>query len=433
VGWFDDVVDTVTSTASSVYQGASNVVNEGAAIVNQGVDAVTSTASDTYDAAASSVSNWLGSGADTSDAATAGGGSALHRDEPDSLWGQIGQTVGDFGRGVQQEGLGGILDPTGAVDRQRAQRELSDRFQVVGDDHEGPRNHNQVTQAEYERIARTFSDVRMGRGDLTLDTSGFNNAEDAQQYREGAMVNIADMMMTTAGRDQISTMSNNVLRDDNGEARTNWLGMEQHRHTTIQPYFQEEEHWWQRLGGDLFGRDASQLGTDNAFAAPVDGSAMSRNADGTRGEGTDVNIQWNPGVGLGARSDVILAHEMEHALHETQGTMARGRFSGAGPDATYVDENGNVGINNFERQAVGLSRTDTPGGVPAGGHYPGDPDGCTENTYREQRNQLGLGDRFLPRTDYTSLPGQAATDAELQGAWAAHRAAQPAPLPGPTP
>ena len=100
---------------------------------------------------------------------------------------------------------------------------------------------------------------------------------------------------------------------------------------------------------------------------------------------------------------------MEHAIHETQGTMATGQLGGTGPDQTF---------QNFERQAVGLTRSDSP----SGGHYPGDPDGCTENTYRDERNQLGLGERWLPRTSYSTLPGQAADDAALQAAWDAHRA-----------
>jgi hypothetical protein len=421
MGWFDDAVNTVSSTAGSAYNAASEVVSDTAG-------AVSDAASSTYNAASTSVSNWLGSGPNTHDAATAHGGDPLHHDQPDSWWGRVGQTVGDLGRGVQQEGITGVLDPTGMVDRQEAQRDLSDRFQVVDDDFVGPRNHNQVTQAEYERIAHTFSDVRTGRGDLTVDASGFNNGGDAAAYREGAMVNIADMMMTTSGRNQVTSMSNNVALDDAGNARTNFLGMDEHRHTTISPFFKEPEHWYEHI----LGQDASQLRTDNANAVATDGNAMMRNADGTRGQGSDVNIHWNPNAPLGARADVILAHEMEHARNETQGTMARGTFTvGTEADATYVDRHGNQGIANYERQAVGLSRSDTPGGVPAGGHYPGDPDGCTENTYREERNQLGLGDRFLPRGQYTSLPGQAANDAELRAAWDAHRAAQPAPLPAP--
>lgn len=378
-----------------------------------------------------SVSDWLGSGPQTSDAATARGGSDARAERPASLWDRIGQSVGDLGRGFSQEGIGGLMDISGMLDRQQAQRDLSDRFQVVGDDFVGPRNHNQVSQAEYERIARTFSDIRTGRGDLTIDSSQFNNDADAARYRQGTMNNIADMMMTTAGREQIYGMSNNVLRDDEGNSRRGLFGVEMpfnlgteiHRQTTISPLFSNP--------GDATQRDWAHLRTDNGYADPEHSDRMQRNADGTRGTGTDVNIRMNPMDILGLRSDVVLAHEMQHAMHETQGTMARGVYDtatgGQGPDATYqnTDDQGNVistGINNWERQAVGLTRTD----VPSGGHFPGDADGCTENTYREQRNQLGLGDRFVPRTDYTSLPGQAGPTDDLDQLWANHRAAQAA-------
>ena len=62
------------------------------------------------------------------------------------------------------------------------------------------------------------------------------------------------------------------------------------------------------------------------------GGGSDRAADGTRGTGGDVDIIWNPGAndigGQGARSDLILAHEMEHAINQSQGTQADGYFGG---------------------------------------------------------------------------------------------------------
>lgn len=362
-------------------------------------------------------------GPDTHDAATARGGTALAAGET-SLLGSLGQTVGDLTRGVSQEGLGGLLDPTGMMDRQAAQRELSSRFTVVGDDFTGPRGHNQVSQAEYERIAHTFSDIRLGRGDLTVDTSQITDPAQARTYRDGAMVSIADMMMTTSGRRQIENLSNNVMRDDAGQARHGVPGQdpttlpfgleamlpETHRHTTIRPLFNDTNG-----DGNLTndGHGAADYFNGNAFAdaegangerGAIDTSGRGRwSRDATtnaRGAGTNSTIWWNPTASVGScnRADVILAHEMQHAFHETQGTMARGTYvdpSGASPDSGR--------IANFERQAVGLSRSDTPGGA---GHYPGDSDGCTENTYRAERNQLGLGDNFAQRTRYSgTMPG----------------------------
>ncbi len=193
------------------------------------------------DEAATSVNSWWGA-ANTADAVTADTANAhAVAAQPDSLWGQIGQGVGDLGRGVMQEGLGGLLDPTGMLGRQQAQRDLADRFQVVDGDSSEPRRDNQVTQAEYERIARTFSDVRMGRGDLTVDASSFdgtNAATEAADYQQGAMDQIANMMMTQAGRKQIENLHDNVLLDDHGDSRASWWESDTHHHTTIErtPY-----------------------------------------------------------------------------------------------------------------------------------------------------------------------------------------------------
>ena len=365
------------------------------------------------------VNDWLGQGADASGAVTAAGaGQHAAAAQPESWWGRLGQGIGDIGRGFEQEGLSGLLDPSGMIDRQQAQRDLSTRFQVLPDDFVGPRLSNQVSQAEYEQIAHTFSDVRMGRGDLRVDGSTFDGANadtERANYEQGAMDEVANMMMTTSGRRQIDNLSDNVLRDDAGDARRSlWgLGPEQHHQTTIVPLFGTQtvnpDGTTSYADPGAGNHTAANLRTDNGYADAVDRTAMLRQADGSRGDGTDVNIRWNPDTHLGARSDIILAHEMEHTINETQGSMATGTLGGAGPDA---------GFQNWERQAVGLTRSDSP----TGGHYPGDPDGCTENTYRSERNQLGLGERWLPRERYGHLPGQAANDADLDAAWNRHNA-----------
>jgi len=347
------------------------------------------------------VGDWLGHGPNTSDAATAapGEGPAAESQRPAGLFGRIGQTIGDLGRGLSQEGLGGLLDPMGMLDRQQAQRELSNRFQVVGPDFEGPRNHNQVSQEEYQEIARTYSNIRMGRGDFTMDT-GNMAPEQAQQWRNGMMNSVADMMMTTAGRRQVMGISNNVLLGDDGKPRLDADGNQIHRHTTMRP--------------DI--ADDGSLVTDNAGVGVANGmndddKFLRYDADGNvtgRGMGTDANLFINPNLQVDGcnRTDVILAHEMQHVQNRTQGTMVRG---------THNEENGegDAGTNRRERQAVGL-----PNNAPSGGHYPGDSDGCTENTYREQRNQINPNERLLPRTAYDAwLPGSAGTNQENEEAW----------------
>ena len=376
---------------------------------------------DWYNDAAESVSSWLGSDAPTRDAATArpGEGNATDAHDPDSLWGEIGQTIGDIGRGVSQEGLGGVLHPFGMLDRQQAQRDLSNRFSVVDDDFIGPRQHNQVTQSEYEEIARTYSNIRMGRGDFTMDASEIEDETERQQWEDGMMNSVADMMMTTSGRRQVMNISNNVLVDDNGDARLDDDGDEIHRHTTMRPDFEDDGSLVTDNAG--VGRAGSNPNSEAFYQLDENGNP------GQRGMGTDANLFINPNLQVSDcdRTDVILAHELQHVQNRTQGTMIPGQHTSVG-DIDAPDQ----GLNIRERQAVGL-----PTGF--GGHYPGDADGCTENTYREERNQLNPDERLLPRTNYrsrrdtdgniieSSVPGQAGTVEENEEAWRQYHASRP--------
>lgn len=354
----------------------------------------------------------------TQDAATAHGGAPAQAPQPHDPLSQIGQTVGDLGRGLAQEGLAGLLDPVGMMDRMQAQRDLSDRFQVVPDDFVGPRNHNQVSQAEYERIAATYSDIRLGRGDLTINTSEMTDAGQIQRYRAGAMSSIADMMMTTAGRDQIFNMSNNVAHDDAGNARLDASGNPIHHHTTIRALYNDTNNddnltndghtEADYYNGNAFADAAGAHGENGAIDTSGRGRWSRDVATGARGQGTDSTIWWNPTASVDDchRADVVLDHEMQHAMHETQGTMARGQYGGTGPDRN---------INNFERQAVGLDHHGdsqvAPWSGPFGIQIPShwfDDAGSPENVYRQQRNELGLGDNFLQRPNYSGrMPGQA--------------------------
>ena len=283
----------------------------------------------------------------------------------------IKQFGGDLINGVSQEGLGGLLDPVGMMDRQAAQRELADRFQVVGDDFVGPRLPNQVSQAEYERICGMYSDIRLGRGDLTIDPSALGTPEEQQAYRDGAMGDIANMLQTQNGRDLITRMHNNT-------PQTDAAGNPVHRHTTMVP---------------LLAADGTRDLT-NGYAAPDGpGSTRTVNADGTlgaAGAGTDVHIRYNPGVNIGDaypqlttggnnpwlgdfRSDVLLMHEMNHAMHQTAGTGDPTQVTATDNplNATDPEMANDAGIRRIEHQAVGLGR------------YANDP--MTENAYRAER------------------------------------------------
>lgn len=222
------------------------------------------------------------------------------------------QTIADFGRGLAQEGLSGLLDPMGMLDRVDAQRDLAERFQVVPDDYAGPRLPNTVTQSEYQGIAHTYSDIRLGRGDLTIDaghadsdTGGVLDATRQATYRQGALDDIAALMQTASGRAEIEQLHNNAPQGT-------------HQHTTIVPLLNADNTY----------------DTTNGYAEPQ-GNGSSLDENGARGAGTDVHIRINPGVNIWnndpqnatnpwaeqTRSDVLLAHEMGHAIQQTAGTQ----------------------------------------------------------------------------------------------------------------
>jgi hypothetical protein len=152
-----------------------------------------------------------------------------------------------------------------------------------------------------------------------------------------------------------------------------------HHHTTLRPLHQDANG-----NGDRSDDNAAPFDRTNAIADWGANEALTyRDAAGNRGAGTDVDIRINPGspiTGTTSPSDVILAHEMAHAMHETQGTMAPSTtVGGTGPDRN---------VAQYEHQAAGL------------GAYASDPN--TENAYRRER--IALGAPLTMRTSYSVLP-----------------------------
>ncbi len=487
--WLDDAastvggavsgaVDTVTDTASSAYNTASNAVSSA-------TDWAGEKAHDAQAAAKSAVSwagdkvndaeNWVGNKASDAakwaghkydagkkavgDAASWAGGKVndaekwLGKQAHDaSDWASkkwnagekwAGEKyndakgwLGDYGKGIGQEGLGGLFDPSGAVDRQRSQRELADRFTVLGEGETAPAGaaSNVVSQEEYQKIARMYSDIRRGRGDLTIDTGSIDGKDAAAKYgmtadayKQGALNDVVSLMQTKSGRHEIEHLHDNPLANDDGSARDGWWGIGQtHHHTTIKPLLTNDDP--STPGVD----EGGKMDRTNGYASPVGGDPnRAVNADGTlgaRGAGSNVDILYNPGVNVGDafssfkpgspwlsgfRSDVILAHEMNHAINQTQGTLdprAVGATDNAANatdpdmawDASYRDKNGNPLLRR-EHQAVGI------------GKYAGTD--MTENAYRAERKdmadkgavgQLSTDGSLGQRTTYVPRSGPAA-------------------------
>lgn len=296
------------------------------------------------------------------------------------------------------------VDPV-AEDRKKAATELAARFEVVADDFKGERLSNQVTKAEYEKICATYSDIRLGRGDLTIDASKYRSKKDQEAYKSGAMTDIASLLQTEAGRALVYGLHDNATqKDENGDPI--------HRHTTLTPLL----------------NDDGTVDVTNGYAAPEDygGDAkVGRDGKLTPGAGTDVTIAYNPGVNVGDaykeyqeanpwlagfRSDVILMHEGNHALMMTHGTCDPRTVQRTDNQANRKDplmaQDAASRISRTEHQAVGI------------GLYANDP--MTENAYRAERRALGeagakglvAGDAELTqRLSYTPSAGRAAVPA----------------------
>lgn len=263
-----------------------------------------------------------------------------------------------------------------AEDRKKAATELSDRFEVVADDFEGERLSNQVTAAEYEKICATYSDIRLGRGDLTIDASKYTSKKDQDAYKAGALTDIASLLQTESGRALVYGLHDNATQKDAD-------GNPIHRHTTLTPLL----------------NDDGTVDKTNGYAAPEGwGGDATVNRDGTltAGEGTDVTIAYNPGVNVGEaysdywdanpwlagfRSDVILMHEGNHALMMTTGMCdprtVQKTDNAANTKDPLMAQDARSRISRTEHQAVGI------------GLYANDP--MTENAYRAERNALAEG------------------------------------------
>jgi hypothetical protein len=275
--------------------------------------------------------------------------------------------------GVSQEGIGGIFDYGGMMDRQNAQDELRSRFDVrsAEDMPLFSLAGNVVSDDQYQDIARQWSDIRLGRSDIKIDTSGMTDAE-ATTFQGDTMSDLADMMQTRSGRGMLGALGNQ--KDDHS--------------TTI------------------------TRRTDNQNAS-ADAADPSKRGLWSNGTGTDATVNYMPGdaggmrptgmaeTWLPVRSDVTLMHEMAHAYHIAHGSMSTGTVSST--EAVHADD---VGIQNFEYQAAGL------------GSHASDP--YTEQMYRLERMLIGMGntgerntggvtDDAMPfRTSYVWHPAPAA-------------------------
>jgi hypothetical protein len=286
-----------------------------------------------------------------------------------------GSFLSDWASGIGRDGISALFDPRGAVDREQTRRELADRFQIRGAD-DAATAENQVTDAEYDRIVRTYSDIRLNRSDIQFNTEGLSE-DDATAYRGNMMRDLASIMQTEGGRELVGDLAYS----------------EHDRTTTLSPLFQKNDE----------GRYDASRGLDfgNGFAQ----ASSSRDRDA--GLPTDSRVRINPGdtpiippdadrsnpenAWLPWRSDVLLYHELVHSRDHTRGTFDT-RIVGDGPNVNPHDVDGH--LKQAEYRAAGL------------GEYAGEA--ISENAYRRARQGIAAsghgardGDATMPqRTGY---------------------------------
>jgi Ca2+-binding RTX toxin-like protein len=137
----------------------------------------------------------------------------------------------------------------------------------------------------------------------------------------------------------------------------------------------------------------------NGFAIPTlkpGGSFNDRflNANGTAGKGTNADIRLNTSFVIPEfpAPVVVLYHEMAHAYNDTSGTMQAGKYQQINGNDPANDRK-DVGINNAERQAVGLPNDGVPFDWDNNSATPKTRDMPIEITENGLRRELGLPDR----------------------------------------
>jgi hypothetical protein len=239
------------------------------------------------------------------------------------------------------------------ADRARTQEELREKFDVVPDDFEGERLPHQVTQAEYEQLCNNFSDIRTGNSQIKMSNRLYQGDEDwgtpesVETHRERTLDDVMYLLQTSSGRELINELA--TATDKDGNPLT----------TTID---------W----------------TTNAGDAKAEATDPEKRELRDNGVGTDMTIRYAPNRSVkvddadadpwaqNARSDVLLFHELAHALHGVKGER-----QGQPVPTDELAPNDFPGISLEEYATMGIGR------------FAGDPRfALNENAYRRERRAL---------------------------------------------
>jgi Effector protein len=210
-------------------------------------------------------------------------------------------------------------------------------------------------------------------------------------FKQGAMNDLAAMLQTDVGRQEIALLQNNPVRNPVDDTMV-------HHTSTIKPDF---DH-----------RPRGESGDDwrEGYGTAAD-----------PGAGTDFVTRYTPGEALDhpgnnpwypIRSDVILFHELRHGVDQTRGQMNPGTVTTQDAKVFEKNDDGTInperfswdhdilldrGDNDLEHEAIGI------------GNYADKP--MTENQYRNERNAIGQLDPD------SSLPGDGTMQERHRHTW----------------
>jgi hypothetical protein len=270
-----------------------------------------------------------------------------------------------------------------------AERQLHGMFQITDPAH--PSAHtagNQVTQEQYQHIVDLYSDISLNRTDLHFDEPGRGTSDyDTRDFRHGTMQDMGRIMQTAEGREMLERLAHNT--DAHGAHHVTHLA-------------DGTNHPW------------------NAGAGNAGENSMN-------GHGQDAHVSYAPGATVlsqlghdegwsNIRSDVTLFHELSHAMHETDGTIARGNVTNASLDAHGVAAN-DMSRDDVRRRHPILNAEHQAVGIGAYAH-----DRYTENAYRRARMEIAhAGGPGIVADSQGNIDGDASmTERRTYGEYAPH-------------
>lgn len=171
----------------------------------------------------------------------------------------------------------------------------------------------QVSPEEFEETVELYSDIRRGKTNLQIDTTGMTAAQ-AAAFTNGTMDDMATLMQTKSGREMIES----IARNDDG--RKVVLGQAE------DPNAPKTSPLWQ-------GRRHADLDVQEQWE--LDGALRGGNE-------LDSRVVYQPDHTVNTadgdiRSDVVLYHELVHAYHFNNGTTAQDKY-GRECDGAYVED-----------------------------------------------------------------------------------------------